>query len=252
MNDAATPAAPPPAADLLVVRTLHAWYGPIQALRGVSLHARAGECVAIIGPNGAGKTTLLHALCGLLPSRGRITLADHPIAGMPPEALVRLGLALVPERRQLFTTLAVADNLLLGAFHRRTHAREVAEDLEGVYRLFPILRDRAGQPARTLSGGMQQMLAIGRGLMARPRLLLMDEPLLGLAPMVIREILRVLSDLKARGITLLLVEQNARAALEVADRGYVMETGTVVLEGPASALAENPRVRAAYLGGHVE
>jgi len=244
----------PGAPDLLVVRELHAWYGPIQALRGVSLHAREGECVAIIGPNGAGKTTLLHAVTGLLPSRGEIMLAGRPVTGVPPEVLVRLGLALIPERRQLFTTMAVADNLLLGAFHRRKHARskEVAEDLLGVYRLFPILRDRAAQPARTLSGGMQQMLAIGRGLMARPRVLLMDEPLLGLAPLVIREILRVLGELKAQGITLVLVEQNARAALEVADRGYVMETGSVVMEGTTSALADNPRVRAAYLGGHVE
>ncbi|MBI3975005.1 MAG: ABC transporter ATP-binding protein [Armatimonadetes bacterium] len=243
--------APP---DLLQVRDLHAAYGPIHALRGVSLHARAGECVAIIGPNGAGKTTLLHAVTGLLPSRGAIRLDGRSVAGWPPEALVREGLALVPERRQLFATMPVGDNLLLGAFHRRGPgaARAVTEDLASVYALFPILKERVRQPARTLSGGMQQMLAIGRGLMARPRLLLMDEPLLGLAPLVIREILRVLTELKGRGLTLVLVEQNAHAALEVADRGYVMETGAMVLEGAARALAENPRVRAAYLGGHVE
>jgi branched-chain amino acid transport system ATP-binding protein len=239
---------------LLEVRDLHASYGPVHALRGVSLSARSGECVAVIGPNGAGKTTLLHAVTGLLPSRGEILLAGHPVTGRPPEVLVRAGLTLVPERRQLFTTMTVADNLLLGAFHRRRAgtAAEVADDLAAVHRLFPVLRDRSAQPARTLSGGMQQMLAIGRGLMTHPRVLLMDEPLLGLAPLLIREILRVLEELKAKGLTLVLVEQNARAALAVADRGYVMETGSVVLEGAAAALADDPRVRAAYLGGHVE
>lgn len=239
---------------LLDVRSLHASYGPIQAVRGVSLHAREGECVAIIGPNGAGKTTLLHAVTGLLPSRGEVRLAGRTVAGWPPEALVRQGLALIPERRQLFATMTVADNLLLGAFHRRRTiaGKKMAEDLEAVYALFPVLRDRARHPARTLSGGMQQMLAIGRGLMTGPRLLLMDEPLLGLAPLVIREILRVLGELKVQGLTLVLVEQNARAALTVADRAYVMETGSVVLDGPARTLAEDPRVRAAYLGGHVE
>jgi len=220
----------------------------------VSLEARSGESVAIIGPNGAGKTTLLHAMMGLLPSRGEVRLAGRSVAGRAPEVLVREGMVLVPERRQLFATMPVVDNLRLGAFHRRGPgtAAKIAEDLARVYALFPILKERAGLPARTLSGGMQQMLAIGRGLMARPRLLLMDEPLLGLAPLVIREILRVLGELREGGLTLVLVEQNARAALAVADRGYVMETGAVVLEGPARTLAENPRVRAAYLGGHVD
>ena len=241
------------AAPLLTVEELHAWYGPVHALRGVALAVHPGECVAIIGPNGAGKTTLLHALTGLVQARGHVALDGRPVLGLPPEALVARGMVLVPERRQLFTTLSVHDNLLLGAYHRarREPPAAIAEALEEVLRLFPVLRDRQRAPARALSGGMQQMVAVGRGLMARPRLLLMDEPLLGLAPLVIREILRVLRTLIGQGLALLLVEQNARAALGVAHRAYVMEGGRVVLEGPAAALAEDPRVRAAYLGGHV-
>jgi branched-chain amino acid transport system ATP-binding protein len=241
------------ATPLLTVAELYAWYGPVHALRGVALAVHPGECVAIIGPNGAGKTTLLHALMGLVHARGRVELGGRPVLGLPPEALVARGMVLVPERRQLFTTLSVRDNLLLGAYHRawREPAAAIVEDLERVLRLFPVLRDRQRAPARALSGGMQQMVAVGRGLMARPRLLLMDEPLLGLAPLVIREILRVLRTLVGQGLALLLVEQNARAALAVAHRAYVMEGGRVVLEGPAAALAEDPRVQAAYLGGHV-
>ncbi|MDQ7829783.1 MAG: ABC transporter ATP-binding protein [Armatimonadota bacterium] len=240
------------ATPLLTVAELHAWYGPVHALRGVALAVHPGECVAIIGPNGAGKTTLLHALTGLVQARGRVELDGRPVLGLPPEALVARGMVLVPERRQLFTTLSVRDNLLLGAYHRaRRDPVAIAGDLEEVLRLFPVLRDRQRAPARALSGGMQQMVAVGRGLMGRPRVLLMDEPLLGLAPLVIREILRVLRSLVDRGLALLLVEQNARAALEVAHRAYVMEGGRMVLEGPAAALAEDPRVRAAYLGGHV-
>ncbi len=239
---------------LLEVEHLAASYGPVQAVRGVSVTVHEGEVVAILGPNGAGKTTFLHAIMGLMPAQGRIVFGEQSIAGFAPESVVRLGMSLVPERRQLFTSLSVGDNLLLGAYHRfgRVSRSTIEDELDEVYALFPILRDRARDAAGTLSGGMQQMVAIGRGLMARPKLLLMDEPLLGLAPLVIREILRVLGTLKARGLALVLVEQNVRAALAVAERGYVIESGTVVLAGPAHTLAENPRVRSAYLGGHVD
>jgi len=237
------------------VQELQASYGPVEALRGTSLAVGAGEVVAIIGANGAGKTTLLHALIGLLPSRGVVTFDGRTIAGLPPEDLVDAGLVLVPERRQLFDAMRVRDNLQLGAYHRRggrIASQQIEADIEDIYQLFPVLRDRDQVAARTLSGGMQQMLAIGRGLMAQPRLLLMDEPLLGLAPLVIREILRVIGEFRARNLSVLLVEQNARAAFEVASRTYVMEGGRIVLEGPSRALAASPRVAAAYLGGHVE
>ncbi len=243
-----------PKAPLLTVEDLRASYGPIEALRGASLHIGRGEIVALIGANGAGKTTLLHALAGLMPCRGPIVFDGRTTAGLAPEALVPLGMVLVPERRQLFDSMSVRDNLLLGAYHRarQTGRQQLDREIESVYRLFPLLRDRDHSPARTLSGGMQQMLAIGRGLMATPRLLLMDEPLLGLAPLVIREILQVVGDLRRRGLAVLLVEQNARAALEVASRTYVMEGGRIVLEGSSQTLATNPRVQAAYLGGHVD
>ncbi len=239
---------------LLDVETLAAAYGPIQAIRGVSLRVDEGEVVAILGPNGAGKTTLLHAIIGLMPSSGRVIFAGDSLAGVAPEVMVRRGMSLVPERRQLFSSMSVHDNLLLGAYCRlgRTPRAAIEEDVREIYALFPILRERARDAAGMLSGGMQQMVAIGRGLMAKPRLLLMDEPLLGLAPLVIREILKVLTELKSRGLALLLVEQNVRAALAVAARGYVIEGGAVVLAGPAQMLAEHPRVRSAYLGGHVD
>jgi len=239
---------------LLSVRDLRATYGPVEALRGASIDVQSGEVVALIGANGAGKTTLLHALVGLIPSRGMVSFDGRPALGLAPEVLVGAGLILVPERRQLFDTMSVRDNLLLGAYHRRRGVgrRALDDEVEAIYSLFPVLRDRDGLPARTLSGGMQQMLAIARGLMARPRLLLMDEPLLGLAPLVIREILRVVRELQTRNLSLLLVEQNARAAFEVASRTYVMEGGRIVLEGPSRDLSANPRVAAAYLGGHVE
>ena len=242
------------AEPLLAVSNLKASYGPIEALRGAFIQVGRGEIVALIGANGAGKTTLLHALVGLIPGRGAIEFDGRPVGGLSPHVLVRAGLILVPERRQLFDTMSVRDNLLLGAYHRSAQAarRDIEEDIEFVYRLFPLLRDRDRHPARTLSGGMQQMVAIGRGLMARPRLLLMDEPLLGLAPLVIREILRVIRELRERGLSLLLIEQNARAAMDVASRTYVMEGGRIVLEGPSAELAANVRVQAAYLGGHVE
>lgn len=239
---------------LLQVEGLAASYGRVQAVTDVTMQVNEDEIVAIIGPNGAGKSSLLMAIAGLLPWRGAITFAGTPLAGRAAEDTVRLGLSLVPERRQLFASMSVHDNLLLGAYHRFGHGRglPIQEDVDAAYALFPLLRERRGHPAGTLSGGMQQMLAIGRGIMARPRLLLMDEPLLGLAPLVINEILRVLTDLRRRGQALLIVEQNAKAALGIADRAYVMEGGRIAMQGTSTALAGDPNVRAAYLGGHVE
>lgn len=239
---------------LLQVEHLAASYGPVQAVRDVSLTVADNEVVAIIGPNGAGKTTLLSALAGLVAAAGTITFAGRHIDGIAPETVVRLGMSLVPERRQLFGSMSVRDNLLLGAYHRfgSETGDAIEHDVHAVLELFGVLNGRAGHRAGTLSGGMQQMLAIGRGLMARPRLLLMDEPLLGLAPLVIKEIMRTLRELRSRGQSILIVEQNAKAALAIADRAYVMESGRVVLAGKAAELAEDPKVRAAYLGGHVE
>lgn len=239
---------------LLEVKALAAAYGAVQAVRDVSLHVDEQEVVAILGPNGAGKTTLLHALTGLMPSSGEIVFAGNVLSSISPEEMVRRGMSLIPERRQLFSSMSVHDNLLLGAYHRFGHAprAEIEDDVDAIYQLFPILRVRARDAAGMLSGGMQQMVAIGRGLMARPRLLLMDEPLLGLAPLIIRDLLKILTGLRARGLALLLVEQNVRAALAVASRAYVLEGGEVVLTGPAQMLAEHPRVRSAYLGGHVD
>jgi branched-chain amino acid transport system ATP-binding protein len=239
---------------LLDVENLAAAYGAVQAIDGMSLHINEQEVVAILGPNGAGKTTLLHALIGLMPSSGRVTFAGRTLTRVTPEEMVHRGMSLIPERRQLFSAMSVHDNLLLGAYHRFGHVPRSAidDDLDAIYEMFPILRIRARDAAGMLSGGMQQMVAIGRGLMARPRLLLMDEPTLGLAPLVIQEMLKALAALKARGVALLLVEQNVRAALAVAGRGYVLEGGKVVLAGDAQMLAEHPRVRSAYLGGHVD
>jgi branched-chain amino acid transport system ATP-binding protein len=238
---------------LLEVERLSAGYGPIQAVREVSLTVGEGEAVAIIGANGAGKTSLLLAIIGLLPGAGSVRFEGIPVHGTAPEALVRRGLSLVPERRQVFASMTVHDNLLLGAYHRfgGESRKVIDQDAQGIYDLFPILRPRAGDRAATLSGGMQQMLALGRGLMARPRLLLMDEPLLGLAPLVITEIVRAMRALQSRGQSLLIVEQNARAALGIARRAYVMEGGRIVLHGSAQDLAGDPAIRAAYLGGHV-
>jgi len=239
---------------LLQVEHLAASYGPVQAVRDVSLTVADNEVVAIIGPNGAGKTTLLSALAGLVAAAGTITFAGRHIDGIAPENVVRLGMSLVPERRQLFGSMSVRDNLLLGAYHRfgSETGDAIEHDIHAVLELFGVLNGRAGHRAGTLAGGMQQMLAIGRGLMARPRLLLMDEPLLGLAPLVIKEIMRTLRELRSRGQSILIVEQNAKAALAIADRAYVMEGGRVVLAGKAAELAEDPRVKAAYLGGHLE
>jgi len=239
---------------LLHVEGLEVAYGQVQAVRGVSLSVGHHEVVAVIGANGAGKTTLLRALVGLLPSRGRIVLGGRPVARPSPEDTVRLGISLVPERRQLFGSMSVSDNLLLGAYHRIGQQPRTAidEDRHRVLALFPALRDRAASPARTLSGGMQQMVAIGRGLMARPRLLLLDEPLLGLAPLVISDMLRAFAQLQQLGQSILIVEQNAKAVLGLAARAYVLEAGRVVRHGRATTLAQDPALRAAYLGGHIE
>jgi len=215
----------------------------------VSLRVDAGSIVTVIGPNGAGKSTLLAALIGLLPSRGTVHYAGQDVAALPVESRVAAGLTLVPERRELFGELSVEDNLRLGAYQRtRWRDRGAAADLREVYARFPRLAERRTQLAVTLSGGERQMLAIGRALMAKPRLLMLDEPSLGLAPLIVRDILRIVADLRADGVAILLVEQNARAALQIADSGYVLETGDLVLQGPAAELAGNPRVIESYLG----
>ncbi len=235
-------------APLLSVRGLRAAYGRIQALQGVDLDVHAGEIVAVIGANGAGKTTLLRTLAGLMaPTAGRVLLDGQEVTGRPAEEMVRLGVALVPEGRQVFYGLSVWDNLVLGAYHRRRQA-ELRRDIEEVFRLFPVLAERRRQPAGTLSGGEQQMLAIGRALMARPRLLMLDEPSLGLAPKVVRDVMARLTDLRQRGVTVLVAEQHARAALAVADRAYVLERGRVAISGSRERLLQEPAVRAAYLG----
>ncbi len=232
---------------LLEIRGLQAAYGNITALRGVDLDIAEGEAVAIIGANGAGKTTLLRCLAGLhRPSAGTVALDGRPVTGRPAESMVAAGLSLVPEGRQVFGGLSVHDNLRLGAYRRR--GPEIDADLADVYALFPPLADRRGQLAGTLSGGEQQMLAIGRGLMSGPRVLLLDEPSLGLAPLAVREVVDRLVELAARGTTLLLVEQNTRAAMRVATRAYVLEQGSVTLAGDTKTLLEDPDVRAAYLG----
>ena len=233
----------------LEVEALSVAYGKVEALHGASLRVAEGSIVTVIGPNGAGKTTLLGAIIGLLPSRGTVRYAGALLDGTPAEDRVALGMCLVPERRELFAELCVEDNLRLGAFHRRREgARAIAADLDSVYARFPRLKERARQAAGTLSGGERQMLALGRALMAKPRLLLLDEPSLGLAPRIVRETFHIISDLKKTGVSMLLVEQNARAALQVADYGYVLEVGDIVLEGPAADLATNPRVAETYLG----
>jgi branched-chain amino acid transport system ATP-binding protein len=238
---------------LLAIEGLVVRYGAIEALRGVSLAVGRGEMVSLVGANGAGKSTLLRTIAGLMtPVRGSISLEGRSIAGAAPEAILASGIAMVPERRRVFTELSVRDNLLLGAYIRRRAAgfrAHLARDLEQVYARFPILEQRGRQAAGTLSGGEQQMLAIGRALMSRPRLLLCDEPSLGLAPLVVQEIMRLLGALRESGTTVLLVEQNARAALRASDRAYVLETGEVRLEGPARALLENEALKATYLGG---
>ncbi len=237
---------------MLRVRNLKCYYGKIRAINGVSLSVRPGELIALIGANGAGKSTLLQAVCGLISQwEGEIELEKRSLRGLKAPTIVERGLSLVPEGRLLFPPMSVLDNLRLGAYlryRRREQRALIAEDLERVMALFPVLQERAAQPAGTLSGGEQQMLAIGRALMARPRLLLLDEPSMGLAPFLVRLILDTLVQLKLEGMTILLIEQNARAALQIADRGYVLENGQIVLEGAAADLLADQDVKRAYLG----
>ena len=235
---------------MLEILDLSTYYGPIRALKQVNLKVKAGEIVALIGANGAGKTTLLNTISGLLnPRHGQILFGGRDIAGHSPESIVRLGICLVPERRQVFSTMTVRDNLLLGAYHRFGRDRQSLDtDIAQMFELFPILETRKGQIGGTLSGGEQQMLALARGLMSQPTLLMLDEPSVGLAPLIVREILRIVAELRTRGTTILLVEQNARAALNVADRAYVLENGRIALEGTADELTKNIAVQSAYLG----
>jgi len=234
---------------LLQVRDLCVAYGKVEAVHQVALSVEEGKIVTVIGPNGAGKTTLLAALMGMLPARGRISYSGEEMMRVEVEQRVSRGLCLVPERRELFAAMSVEDNLELGAFHRyRKRDKTVAADFDQVYQLFPRLRERRRQFAGTLSGGERQMLALGRALMSRPRLLMLDEPSLGLAPLVVRDIFRVIAGLRETGVSILLVEQNARAALQVADYGYVLETGEIVVEGRSADLAADSRVIESYLG----
>jgi len=232
---------------MLEVRDLNVYYGEIHALKGVSFHVGEGEIVALLGNNGAGKTTTLRALSGLLaPRRGDVLLDGASLLGIPAHDIVLRGITHVPEGRRIFNRLTVAENLEMGAYTRSD--RGVTEDLERVFTIFPRLKERRTQVAGTLSGGEQQMLAIGRALMAKPRLLLLDEPSMGLAPVLVEQIFETVQTINGQGVTILLVEQNAAMALAIAGRGYVLETGGVVLEGPAAVLADNPEVRRAYLG----
>ncbi|WP_421709281.1 ABC transporter ATP-binding protein [Algihabitans sp.] len=232
---------------MLRVEGLTSHYGRIQALKGVDIEVAPGELVALVGGNGAGKTTLLRTLSGVQPaSGGRVVFEGREITAAKPHERVKLGIAQVPEGRQVWGPLSVEDNLRLGAVLRRD--REIAQDLERVYAMFPILKERRRQAAGTLSGGQQQMLAMGRALLTKPRLLLLDEPSMGLAPLLVEQILASVLDLKTQGVTVFLVEQNAFAALKIADRGYVLETGKVVLSDSGKALLANERVKEAYLG----
>jgi len=234
---------------LLSLENLSVSYGKVEAVRGVSLTIEAGQIVTVIGPNGAGKTTLLGAAMGLLPSLGAMTFDGVDLRRLDVEARVERGFCLVPERRELFARMSVADNLLLGGYTRRRDAAGGRRALDEVMQRFPRLAERRAQPAGTLSGGERQMLALGRALMARPRLLLLDEPSLGLAPLIVREVFRIIASLQGLGVAILLVEQNARAALETADMGHVLEAGEIVHSGAAPALMNDPRVSSSYLGG---
>lgn len=237
---------------MLRVEGVSTFYGHIRALDGVSLEVQEGEIVCLIGANGAGKTTLLNTISGMVPAaQGEVTFNGQPVTRLPAEQIVRLGLSHVPERRQVFGSLTVLENLTLGAYCRagKESRKVIGKDIEQMYEMFPILKERRGQLAGTLSGGEQQMLAVARGLMARPKLMLLDEPSLGLAPLIVQEIFRILTDLPACGTTILLVEQNARAALRIAQRGYVLENGRGVLSGTAQELAADENLQKAYLGG---
>lgn len=238
---------------ILEVKDLHVRYGKVEAVHGANLKVEAGKIVTVIGPNGASKSTMLNAVMGALPvsgsSSGSVRFLGHDMAGIPVEGRVSRGMCLVPEKRELFASMSVEDNLLLGAFRRkRAGERNYLDQKDVVYDLFPRLRERAKQEAGTLSGGERQMLAVGRALMAKPQLLMLDEPSLGLAPLIVKEIFHIIHNLRQTGVATLLIEQNARAALQVADYGYVIETGDMAMEGEASALASNPKVIETYLG----
>ena len=234
---------------MLEIDSLHVSYGQVEAVRGVSLALQPGQIVSVIGPNGAGKTTLLGAVMGLRPSQGGLRFEGEDLRTLDVESRVERGLCLVPEKRELFGELSVLDNLQLGAYAKRLKSAALKSRLDGVCDRFPRLAERRKQRADTLSGGERQMLAVGRALMSAPRLLMLDEPSLGLAPLIVVEILSIVRKLREEGVSILLVEQNARAALESSDHGYVLETGEVALSGESSALANDPRVQATYLGG---
>ena len=234
---------------MLKLENVHVYYGNIHALKGISLHVNDGELVTLLGSNGAGKTTCLHAISRLLNLRqGTMSYRGEDLTHLSPYEIVKRGISQAPEGRHIFSGLTVSENLIMGTSQRRNHA-EIATDLEYVYSLFPVLKERLHQTAGTLSGGEQQMLAIGRALMSKPRLLLLDEPSLGLAPIMVQKIFAVIQKVRIEGGTVLLVEQNARQALEIADRGYVLETGSIILEGSARELRTNEAVEKAYLGG---
>ncbi len=233
---------------LLEVYDMHTSYGAINALRGVSFNVEAGQVISLIGANGAGKTTILNSISGLLkPSRGKVVFDGHDITGWRSDRITRLQLVQVPEGRQIVATMTVLENLMLGAYQRKDRIA-INQDLEEIFERFVRLRERRNQKAGSLSGGEQQMLAVGRALMTRPRLLMLDEPSMGLAPMLINEVFSIVADIKARGIPILLVEQNARKALQIADYAYVLELGTVAHHGPSANLQQDPRIISAYLG----
>lgn len=237
---------------ILELRDITVNYGLVRALSQVSLSVKKGEIVTLLGPNAAGKTTLMHAIAGVLSlTEGEIRFNGRPIGNLPAERVVRLGITLVPEGRLLFGAMKTLENLELGAYHfwNRRKKKEIKEDLSGIFRLFPVLKERRNQIAGTLSGGQQQMVAIGRGLMSRPQLLLLDEPSLGLAPLLVKELMGTLAKLREQELTILLSEQNAEAALSIADRGYVMGGGRILIEGSSKELRSTEKIRTAYLGG---
>lgn len=235
---------------LLKIDHLHIYYGSIQALKGISLEVTSGEIVCVLGANGAGKSTLLRAISGLIPiSKGDILFCDKSLKKTEAYRIVIDGISHVPEGRRVFSTLSVEENLNLGAFHRRSNPQLVSERKDRVYNLFPILKQREKQLAGTLSGGEQQMLAIGRGLMSDPKLLLLDEPSLGLAPILVKQIFKIIKEINDQGVAILLVEQNARKALTISHRGYVLETGNITISGLSEELKNNQKVQEAYLGG---